>query len=104
MSILSIFGFGGSKIKSFLQKGAVVIDVRTPHEYDQGHVPGSINIPVDKVSANSNRILQMKKPVIFCCASGARSGSATSIMRAKGLKEALNGGSWMNVLKQKKSV
>ena len=104
MSILSFLGFGGSKIKDALRRGAIVIDVRTPQEFDQGKVPESINIPVDRIAANAERIKSMNRPVVFCCASGMRSGNAVSIMKAKGLKEVFNGGSWYHVLKILKSL
>ncbi|MEZ4928626.1 MAG: rhodanese-like domain-containing protein [Chitinophagales bacterium] len=38
----------------------------------------------------------MNKPVILCCASGARSGQATSILKSKGI-DAVNAGAWQNV-------
>ena len=104
MSLLSIFGFGKSKIKEALQHGAVVIDVRTPNEFDQGHVPKSLNIPVDRISISVQRIKDMDKPVIFCCASGTRSGMAVSMMKQHGFKEVYNGGSWMSVLKLLKKL
>lgn len=104
MSLLSFFGLGKSKIKEALRNGAVIIDVRTPYEFDQGHVPGSINIPVDRISSNAERIKGMQKPIIFCCASGMRSGTAASAMKESGLKEIYNGGSWVSVLKIKKSL
>jgi len=104
MSLLSFFGFGNSKVKNALRRGAIVIDVRTPQEFDQGKVPESINIPVDRIAANSERIKIMKRPVVFCCASGMRSGNAVSIMKGKGLKEGYNGGSWYNVLKILKTL
>jgi phage shock protein E len=99
MSLFSIFGFGTSKIKEALRNGAVVIDVRTSYEFDLGHVPKSINIPVDRISANVERIKDMKKPVIFCCATGARSGQAVQITKERGLNEVYNGGSWQSVLR-----
>lgn len=99
MSLFSFLGFGSSKVKDALRKGAIVIDVRTPQEFDQGKVPESINIPVDRIAANAERIKGMNRPVVFCCASGMRSGNAVSIMKGKGLKEVYNGGSWYDVLK-----
>lgn len=104
MGFLSFLGFGNNKIKDALRKGAVVIDVRTPQEFDSGKVPDSINIPLDRIAANPERIKNMNRPVIFCCASGARSGNATSIMKQKGLKEVYNGGSWYSILKILKSI
>jgi rhodanese-related sulfurtransferase len=99
MGLLSFLGFGSGKIKDALRRGAIVIDVRTPQEFDQGKVPGSINIPVDRIAANAERIKNMNRPVIFCCASGARSSNAATIMKQKGMKEVYNGGSWYDVIK-----
>ena len=104
MGLFSFLGFGGGKIKDALRRGAVVIDVRTPQEFDQGKVPGSINIPVDRIAANAERIKNMNRPVVFCCASGSRSSNAATIMKQKGMKEVYNGGSWYDVIKILKSI
>ena len=93
------FLFGKNKIKEALTKGAVIIDVRTPHEYDSGRIPRSINIPVDRISSSIERIRSMNKPVIVCCNSGTRSGQAKDILRSSGLQEVYNGGSWESVLR-----
>jgi phage shock protein E len=103
MSLLSFLGLGGSKVKDALRRGAIVIDVRTPQEFDQGKVPDSINIPVDRIPANAERIKNMKR-VVFCCASGSRSSNAVTIMKQKGMKEVYNGGSWYDVIKILKSI
>jgi len=94
-----MFGLFKNKIKEALQKGAVIIDVRTPHEFDNGKVPGSINIPVDRISISVERIRSMKKPVIVCCESGTRSNQAKNILKSAGINEVYNGGSWESVLK-----
>jgi phage shock protein E len=104
MGLFSFLGLGGGKIKDVLRKGAIIIDVRTPQEFDGGKVPESINIPVDRIAANAERIKNMKRPIVFCCASGSRSGNAASIMKQKGMKEVYNGGSWENVLKILKTL
>lgn len=99
MGFLSFLGFGKSSLKEALQKGAVIIDVRTANEYDNGRVPDSINIPVDRIPVNIRRIRDMNRPVIFCCTSGARSSKAVSILKENGKKDVYNGGSWMNMMK-----
>ena len=93
------FLFGKNKIKEALQNGGVIIDVRTPHEFDNGKVPGSINIPVDRIPSNVERIRSMKKPVVVCCESGVRSNKAKTILKSAGMQEVYNGGSWESVLK-----
>lgn len=93
------FLFGKNKIKEALKNGAVIIDVRTPHEFDNGKVPRSINIPVDRMASNVERIRSMKRPVIVCCESGVRSNTARNILRSAGVREVYNGGSWQSVLR-----
>ena len=94
-----MFGLFKNNVKEALKKGAVIIDVRTPHEFDNGKVPGSINIPVDRISSNIERIRSIKKPVVVVCESGARSSQAKSILKSAGINEVYNGGSWESVLK-----
>lgn len=104
MSLLSLLGLGKNKIKEALRNGAAIIDVRTPREFDEGHIPQSLNIPVDRINSNTERIKGMNKPIVFCCASGARSSQAVSVLKQHGLKEVYNGGSWQNVLKTIKNL
>lgn len=94
-----MFGLFKNKIKEALRKGAVIIDVRTPHEFDNGKVPGSVNIPVDRIASSIERIRSMKKPVVIVCGSGARSSKAKNILISAGLNEVYNGGSWESVLR-----
>gem|GEM_PF-3660136 len=54
--------FGGGGVKQALRGGAVVIDLRSAYEYDQGHVPRSLNIPIDRIRANIDRIRGLNKP------------------------------------------
>jgi rhodanese-related sulfurtransferase len=95
MGILNIFG-GGNKIAEYLENGAVIIDVRTPGEFQGGHVKGSKNIPLDQINKRASEIKKMNKPVILCCASGMRSGRATSMLKSSGI-DCINGGGWMKV-------
>ncbi len=92
--------FGGSTtttvIEDYLQNGAVVIDVRTEMEFAGGHVKGSKNIPLGSISSQIDKIKKLNKPIITCCRSGARSGSAESVLRQNGI-DVINGGPWGNV-------
>ena len=99
MGILSILGIGNGKIKEALRKGATIIDVRTAHEFDQGKVRGSINIPTDRITINLERIRQLQKPIIICSDSDSESEKAINFLKANGIKEIYNGGSWTRVLK-----
>ena len=80
-------------------EGAVIVDVRSKEEYKQGHIAGSLNIPLDTLQSNLS-LLEDKKSVITCCASGMRSGMATTILKKNGNVNVYNGGAW-NSLRSK---
>jgi phage shock protein E len=77
-----------------LKEGAVILDVRTKGEYTQGHIKGSINIPVDQLSTNLGKLANKNNAIIACCASGMRSGVAEGILKSNGYNQVHNGGSW----------
>jgi phage shock protein E len=86
-----------SMIPQYLQNGAVIVDVRSPSEFSQGSSPLSINIPLGEIQ-NRSKELDKNKPVILCCASGARSGAAVGILKAQGFSTVINAGPWTNTL------
>jgi phage shock protein E len=89
-------------IAELLKNGATIVDVRSPGEFQMGHVKGSINIPLDKLPSQASE-LKKKQPIITCCASGMRSASAKNILTSKGLEQVYNGGGWSAVEKQARS-
>ena len=97
MGFLSFLGFGPD-IQSLLRKGAVIIDVRNVNEYDQGRVRGSLNIPIDRLQTNIQRIKGLGKPIITCSTGDSRSSQAIKILKQSGVKEVYNGGSWEKLL------
>lgn len=82
--------------EELMQRGAQVIDVRTPMEYRGGHIKGSVNIPLDTLQRSLSKI-KKDKPVITCCASGMRSSTAKNILKSNGFTEVYNGGGWMGL-------
>lgn len=100
MGILDfLFGNKNNKIKDFQTRGAVILDVRTIKEYSQGAIVGSKNIPLQTINSKIDEIKKLNKPVITCCASGMRSGSAAVILKNNGI-EAINGGGWASLNKK----
>lgn len=95
MGILNWLGLASitNEVKDFTSRNAVIIDVRTVAEYNEGHIPKSINIVLDTLEQNIERIKAMNAPVIACCRSGARSGVATKILKKHGI-DCINGGGW----------
>ena len=97
-SIKQLFGMGPKvDYAELIKKGAIILDVRTKGEYAGGHIKGSINISVDSLTSNLNKLKDKKKPIITCCASGMRSASAKSILKSQGYEEVHNGGSWYSL-------
>jgi phage shock protein E len=86
-------------IQELIHNGATIIDVRTKGEYQQGHIKGSINIPLDKLPANLQK-LDKNTPIVTCCASGARSGSARNFLKSNGFSQVHNGGAWTSLRKK----
>lgn len=99
MGIFSaIFGKSKSseKVADLLNRGALIVDVRTPQEYKAGHIKQSVNIPLNTISGKVNELKRKGKPIITCCRSGARSGMAADQLRKAGI-EVENGGPWNSV-------
>ena len=70
------------ELQQALSKGAcVVVDVREPHEFAGGHIPGAINLPLSRF--RPDQIPAGKAPVLICQA-GARSGAALRQAHAAG--------------------
>lgn len=98
MGLLSMLGLSGKQenVTEFMAKGAEIVDVRTPGEYQGGHIKGSKNIPLNVLSDKLSEIKKWNKPVIACCASGMRSAQATSVLKSNGV-DAMNGGGWSSL-------
>ena len=99
---MGIFGniFGGSStnenIASLVNEGAFLVDVRSPGEFADGNVKGSVNIPLDQVQ-NQLAKFKEKENIVFFCRSGNRSSQAKSILEQNGFTNVTNGGTWQDV-------
>lgn len=90
-----------SELKTMIEKGEKVtlIDVRTPEEYNDGYIPGAINIPLDKIPEIKDFPYQGK--IVVYCRAGVRSLKAKKIFDEKGYKgiKDLEGGinAWIKI-------
>jgi phage shock protein E len=75
---------------------AFLVDVRTPQEFAEGNVGGSVNIPLDIVPTQIAKFKNKNNIIVFC-RSGNRSGQAKTILEKNGFTNVVNGGTWQNV-------
>ena len=92
-----IVGLGNDEdLKGKILEGAFLVDVRSPQEYDAGHVKGSSNIPLERIQFSLSTF-QNKKNIIVFCRSGHRSSQAKSILNKNGFKNVTNGRTWQSI-------
>ena len=70
--------------------GALLLDVRTPQEYGQGHIPGSKNLPLQQLDKAESMTENKDTALFVYCYSGARSGQATAYLRRMGYTNVQN--------------
>ncbi|MDF2449742.1 MAG: sulfurtransferase [Bacteroidota bacterium] len=101
-AIKNLFG-NSSQLNEYLHNNALIVDVRTPHEFASGHIQGSINIPLDAMDSVTKK-LKPQDHIIVCCRSGTRSAMAMGILKSKGYKNVVNGGGWQSLNLTKQSL
>ena len=86
------------QLRAMAEGGAMLLDVRSPAEHASGHVFGSLNIPVQELAGKIGDLPKDKTiPIIVYCASGMRSGTATTLLQASGYINVTNGGGYRDL-------
>jgi len=98
---MGLFGLFSQKdttneIKEYLENDAIILDVRTQMEWDEGHSEHAKHIVLNLIPLKIDEIKSWNKPIIAVCKSGGRSGQATQFLKQNGL-DVINGGPWQNV-------
>jgi cysteine synthase B len=77
---------GGDEATRLVCAGAALVDVRTPREYDQGHIAEAVNVPLQAIQAGSFDGLPKDKsaPIVTVCGVGQRSRKAAEILQQQG--------------------
>ena len=71
----------------------LIVDVRSPLEFESEHIPGTQNIPLEEIPSRVAEFKSLGKPLVLYCRSGNRSGMGVSILKQNGVTEVYNGGS-----------
>ena len=70
--------------------GGVLLDVRTPQEYQSGHIPGSVNAPLQTLGGKDTLPPNRDAPLFVYCYSGARSSQAVRLLTQMGYTNTKN--------------
>lgn len=89
---------GADTARTAISDGAAVIDVRTPAEYDSGHLDGALNIDVQAADF-ADRVGELPKDdtYVVYCRSGSRSAAAIDIMEDLGFTNLVDGGAYASL-------
>ncbi len=72
------------QLKNMVSKGAILIDVRSPQEFKEGHLPGAINIPEYEIRKVKNEMPKLNQQIVVYCQYGGRSKNAYNMMKKMG--------------------
>lgn len=103
--------FSRKSIKDWVEEArrtdGLLIDVRTPEEYDEGHIPGSVNLPLGRTDAIKAVAPDPEARLYVYCRSGARSTQACALFQRMGYKNVTNIGgilSWPGEIEEGESA
>lgn len=70
--------------RQLVAQGALLLDVRTPAEYQEGHVPDAFNLPVQELPSRLSEVGPTSRPIVVYCRSGGRSAQAAQLLTKAG--------------------
>ncbi|WP_018467896.1 rhodanese-like domain-containing protein [Calidithermus timidus] len=72
-----------NELSLWQKRGALLLDVRSPEEYALAHIPGSHNLPLERLLEH---LAEFKGPIVTICATGSRAGLAAEVLSYEGLE------------------
>lgn len=100
LTLSSVFSLKAQDLSELVNDSETfLVDVRTPEEFAEGNVEGSVNIPIQILHEHLAEFMGKDKIVVFC-RRGVRSAKAVKILEENGIK-VVNGGTWQDVKKLK---
>ncbi|MGF1776053.1 rhodanese-like domain-containing protein [Vibrio nomapromontoriensis] len=83
-----------------IEQGAMLVDVRTPQEFVDGHIDNSVNYPLSEIEKHFSHVDKSTSIVLYC-RSGNRSGQAYRYLQSQGFTQLHNAGGLEEMLAQK---
>lgn len=77
-----------------VREGAQVVDVRSAVEFEQNHLSGAVNIPIETLRNNFHLLPEKHKAIIACCNDGSKSWYAKNLLDANGYRQVYDAGNW----------
>ena len=74
----------GDEARRLIADGAMLIDVRSPKEFANGHLPGAVNAPIDSFEQHVGELLDEHREMVLYCAAGVRCNKAAVMLREAG--------------------
>jgi phage shock protein E len=99
LALIGTFACGASSEIPEIPNGALIVDVRSTEEYQGGHFPGALNVPVDEIGARTAELGGKDEPIVVYCRSGRRAAVAKQTLEKVGFTNIVNGGSLEAMLK-----
>ena len=88
---MELYDINMQELKAKQNKGAIIVDVRSSQEYNEGHICGAINIPEYEINCKIDKALPNKdKEIVLYCSSGIRSKDAYKKLKKIGYKSVYN--------------
>ena len=72
------------EMKNKIKQGAIIIDVRSKQEYNEGHLPEALNIPEYEIRKVKNKMPKLNQQIVVYCQYGGRSREAYNMLRKMG--------------------
>ena len=85
-----------SAMQQAVTDGGLLLDVRSPTEFNGGHLEGALNIPVGELESRLKELGSTDRPIVVYCASGMRSRSASKLLRENDFSQVHDLGSMGN--------
>ena len=99
--LLAVSGCRSTESKTSMEANAVLLDVRTPTEYQKGYLPGAINLPQTDVDTKAATVVPSKDtPVYVYCRGGREATMATEKLLKQGYTEVHNLGAMKDAQKR----
>ncbi len=82
---------GLEELKQLQKEGAMIVDVRSPQEFREGHIDGAISIPEYEIRKEAeNRLVDKENNIVVYCSSGGRSKKTQKLLKKLGYSHVYN--------------